>query len=203
MPGVRRADRGRAVDRDGSPRDSLWLRGIGPEYVELAFRWAHEADPGARLFYNDYGGEGLGRKSNAIYRLAQDLLNRGVPIHGVGLQMRLDLKWPLDPQALAVNMQRLGRLGLEVHVTEMDVRVQNGVGPIEKRLRAQAGAYGDVLRACLTAPNVTGLVMWGVADHHSWIAKETGRRDAPLLFDTFYARKPSYRALCDVLAAGS
>jgi endo-1,4-beta-xylanase len=73
---------------------------------------------------------------------------------------------------------------------------------MDERLEAQAVVYRDVLRTCLAAPNVTALVVWGVADHHSWIPKETGRRDAPLLFDRAYACKLSYRALFDVLAEG-
>jgi len=66
-----------AVNDDGSLRNSIWLRGIGPDYLDLAFRWAHEANPQARLFYNDYGGEGLGPKSDAIYALLKSLLQRG------------------------------------------------------------------------------------------------------------------------------
>src|SRR6266436_8337096 len=70
-----------AVNNDGTLRDSIWLGGIGPQYLDLAFRWAHEANPQARLFYNDYGGEGLGPKSDAIYALLKSLLQRGVPIN--------------------------------------------------------------------------------------------------------------------------
>ena len=92
------------VGDDGSLRDTIWLRGIGPEYIDMAFRWAHEADPDALLFYNDYAGEGLGTKSDAIYALVQGLLERGVPINGVGLQMHVSLRWSPQPQDVAANM---------------------------------------------------------------------------------------------------
>ncbi|MEM9162604.1 MAG: endo-1,4-beta-xylanase, partial [Cyanobacteria bacterium P01_F01_bin.4] len=112
-----------AIADDGTFRDTIWLRQIGPDYIAMAFRWAHGADPSARLFYNDYGGEGLGPKSDAIYRLVADLVEQGVPIQGVGLQMHVSLDSAPSPSAVAANMQRLAALGLEAQVTEMDVRL--------------------------------------------------------------------------------
>lgn len=113
-----------AVAEDGSLRDTFWLRGIGPDYIEMAFRWAHEADPKAMLFYNDYGGEGTGSKSDAIYTLVSRLVQRGVPIHGLGLQMHVSTDRNPSPKEIAANMARMDRLGLEVHITELDVRLK-------------------------------------------------------------------------------
>lgn len=110
-----------AMADDGTLRDTIWLRNIGPEYIEMSFRWTHEADPQALLFYNDYGAEGLNIKSNAICNLVKSLLEEGVPIHGVGLQMHVSLENPSNPQEVAANIKRLNDLGLEVHITEMDV----------------------------------------------------------------------------------
>lgn len=183
-------------------RDTLWWQGMGPGYVETAFRLAHAADPEARLFYNDYGGEGLGGKSDAIYRLLQDLLARGVPVHGVGLQMHVDIAAPPDPEAVAGNLQRLGDLGLEVQVTEMDVSIKNGRGSLEERLIAQAAIYRQMLQVCLDAPNCTAFVVWGLSDRHSWLS-DAPQWDSPLLFDWTYRPKPAYAALRDVLGAGS
>ena len=114
-----------AINNDGSLRDSIWSRGIGHDYLDLAFRWAHEANPQARLFYNDYGGEGLGQKSNAIYNLVAGMIKRGVPINGVGLQMHVSLDGYPPPQDVLSNMKRLAALGLEVQITEMDVKIQD------------------------------------------------------------------------------
>ncbi|HYF35592.1 MAG TPA: endo-1,4-beta-xylanase, partial [Prosthecobacter sp.] len=100
-----------AIDEDGGRRQSLWQRVIGDDYIELAFRWAHEADPKAVLLYNDFNGEGLGRKSDAIYELLRDLKNRGVPIHGVGLQMHMTVGKIPPQKEFRANLQRLADLG--------------------------------------------------------------------------------------------
>ncbi len=192
-----------AVDWDGSYRDSIWLRVIGPDYIELAFRWAHEADPEALLFYNDFDGEGLGQKSDAIYNLVQGLQRRGVPIHGVGLQMHIDLKEPPEPEDVTANMNRLAKLGLEVHITEMDVPVELPV--TEEKLVAQARIYQDMLGVCLSAQNCKAFVMWGFTDRYSWITDPEYQEElfpgqgAALIFDESYHPKPAYDALIDTL----
>ena len=186
-----------AVDDGGSLRDTIWLRGIGPDYIDSAFRWAHEADPEARLFYNDFGGEGLGRKSDAIYALVQGLQKRGVPIHGVGLQMHVSLDSSPALRDVAANMNRLAALGLEVHITEMDVRIKGSV--TEERLAAQARTYRDTLGVCLSAQNCKAFMMWGFTDRHSWIPQFFSGSGAALIFDESYRPKPAYNALVDLL----
>lgn len=188
-----------AVAGNGSLRDSIWLSRIGPEYIELAFRWAHEADPQARLFYNDHDGEGLGKKSDAIYELIKDLRQRNVPIHGVGFQMHKSIKNPPSIKQVAANIKRLGKLGLEVQITEMDVQIHDGKGTTQQRLASQADVYREMLRVCLDAPTCKSLTTWGLADHLSWIPHFYKRPDSPLLFDESYRPKPAYNALVDVL----
>lgn len=187
-----------AVADDGALRETIWLRGIGPEYLDLAFQWAHEADPDALLFYNDYGGEGLGRKSDAIYALVRDLQQRGVPIHGVGLQMHVGLNQFPAPQDVAANVDRLSTLGLQVHITELDVRVEDPA--TEEALAEQARVYRDMLDVCLSAQNCKAFVLWGFTDRHSWIPYFFAGYDAALIFDQSYRPKPAYDALLDVLA---
>ncbi len=189
-----------AVADDGSLRDTIWLRNIGPEYIDMAFRWAHEADPDALLFYNDYGGEGLTQKSDAIYRLVEDLVEGGVPIDGVGLQMHVSLGWSPRPENVAANMERLGALGLAVHITEMDVRVQDGKGTEEELLAAQADVYRDMMDVCSGTNICKAFVTWGFTDRYSWIPALTGKPDAPLLFDASYQPKPAWLAVLDALA---
>ena len=142
-----------ALTDNGLMRDTLWSRALGPGYLADAFRWAHEADPDARLFYNDFGAEGLGRKSNAVHAMLRDLVGDGVPVHGVGLQMHVGIGHGHAPSVadLAANIARLRALGLEVHVTEMDVKLQTGTGPDASRLADQAQVYADVLSTCLDA----------------------------------------------------
>lgn len=191
-----------AVADGGGLRDTLWRRVLGPDYVARAFRWAHAADPHARLFYNDYGADGLGRKSDAVYALLRELKDGGVPVHGVGLQMHVGIGagHVPSPHDLAANVARLAALGLEVHVTEMDVKLQTGEGPPERRLEEQARVYGQTIEACL-AQGVASFTMWGFTDAHSWIPRRTGRDDAPLPFDAAYQPKPAYHALVQALTA--
>ncbi|HXX77054.1 MAG TPA: endo-1,4-beta-xylanase [Ktedonobacteraceae bacterium] len=188
-----------AINDNGSLRDSIWSRGIGPDYLDLAFRWAHEANPQARLFYNDYGAEGLGQKSDAVYRLVAGMIKRGVPINGVGLQMHVSLDSYPRPQDVLANMRRLTALGLEVQITEMDVEIQNDPRPIQVRFAVEAQIYRDMLSTCLAVARCTAFVMWGFTDRHSWIPAATGHSDAPLIFDAAYQPKPAYYALLNVL----
>ncbi len=189
-----------AIIGDGSLRDTLWGRGIGPDYIDLPFRWAHEADPQARLFYNDYGGEVLNRKSDAIYDLVQGLQESGTPIQGVGLQTHIGLESPPDVEAFAANMNRLAALGLSVRVSEMDVRIREPI--TEEKLTAQARLYRDILAACLSAKNCEAFVLWGFTDRYFWIPTAYPGTGAALIFDEYYHPKPAYNALMDALVGG-
>ena len=187
-----------AVADGGGLRDTCFLRAGGEDHVAEAFRLAHAADRDARLYYNDYGAEGVGRKSNAVYALVRRLLDRGVPVHGVGLQMHLRAARPPKPGAVAANVRRLRDLGLEVRISEMDVRIRwiRRTDP----LALQRRVYHDAIAACAGMPGFTGVTFWGVSDAHSWIHGEFGQ-DAPLLFDRDYAPKPAYFGVREALAA--
>lgn len=176
-------------DAPGNP-----LRGNSPfmlagrDYIAQAFRWAHQANPRAKLYYNDYNVEGLNGKSDAMYALVKDLLARGVPIQGVGFQTHVDTNfWP--PAAdMQKNLQRFRDLGLDVQLTEVDVQLK-GEGSEAQKFAQQAKVYGELMRTCL-AVKCSAFIMWGVSDINSWRA---GGR--PLVFDDDYAKKPAYGAL--------
>ena len=144
-----------AVADGGGLRDTCFLRAGGDDYVAEAFRMAHEADPDARLYYNDYGAEGLGRKSNAVFALVRRLVARGVPVHGVGLQMRLRADPPPTPGAVGANVRRLRALGLGVGIWEMDVRVRAVIRP-DRRLALQRRVYRDAIGACAADAGIHG-----------------------------------------------
>ena len=191
-----------ALNRDGSLKDTIWLRQIGPEYIDLAYRWTHEADPQARLFYSDYQNEELGRKADAMYTMVKGLLQRGVPIHGVGFQSHRGLKNPPDLESHAKNIKRFGELGVEVQFTELDIKIAEGTGSKEERLAAQARTYGDLLQVCLRAQNCSAFITWGFTDRYTWISGTTGELDAPLIFDKSYQPKPAYNTIKEVLNSG-
>lgn len=180
---------------DEAMRPTLWLRGIGPEYIELAFRWAHEADSGALLFYNEAGAEALGPRSDAVYALVRRLLERGVPLHGVGLQMHIAAEAPPDTASVAANMRRLAALGLDIHVTEMDVALAGAAGVPAEQLATQAAIYRSVLKTCLSVTRCTAFVMWGMTDRYTWRYP-----DIPLVLDRSYRPKPAFGALREALS---
>lgn len=190
-----------AVAENGRLRDTIWLRMLGPEYIAKAFRWAHEADPDALLFYNDFGADIPNGKANAIYELVKGLVQDGVPIHGVGLQMHVShsQRYLLTTEAVRAVMDRLGDLGLQVAITEMDVRINSAASTLQESYEIQAGIYANVLRACVEAPNCHTFITWGISDRYSWITGHTGLEDWPLPFDENLNPKPAYFAIVDVL----
>jgi endo-1,4-beta-xylanase len=184
----------------GELRDTAWLRMIGEDYIELAFQFAHEADPDALLLYNDYGAEGKGRKSDAIYAMAQDFSERGIPLHGIGIQGHFDLG-KINYGSIADNMQRLGELGLEVQFTEVDVKYLGET--TNKILERQAHTYSQLMELCLDEEACSAFIVWGVSDKFTWL-RDVSFFDnptvQPLLFDDDYQPKPAYDALIAVLA---
>lgn len=185
------------LEADGSLRDTIWLKGIGPEYIDLAIKWAHEADPDALLYINDYG-EGINSKSDSFYSLAKSLVERGLPLNAVGFQTHIGFLSADNPQEVADNMKRYAALGLEVFITEMDVPVSKFSGTREEQLAAQAKTYGDFLKVCLEASNCDTFLMWGFTDRHSWLTGFTGGK-APLIFDEAYRPKPAYYTMLEEL----
>ncbi len=177
---------------------SYWLTQLGSGYIDQAFLWAHDADPTAKLFYNDYGGEGLGAKSDAIYNMVKGMLGRGVPIDGVGLEMHLTLNGAPSFDSLSANIQRLGALGLQVHITELDVRLP--VPASDANLAAQAQIYQNVAAACLANANCTAMLTWGISDAYSWIPGSFPGFGAALMFDQLFLPKPNYSAVWGLLA---
>ncbi|MGE5320323.1 MAG: endo-1,4-beta-xylanase [Hyphomicrobiaceae bacterium] len=179
-----------AVGEDGKPRDTFWSRGIGPDYLALAFRWAHEADPQARLRYNDYGGEGTGAKSDGIYTLVAKLRMQRVPIDAVGLQMHVSLEDAPRAEDVRINMKRLAALGLQTDITEMDVMLQ--LPSSQAALRKQAELYRNMLQVCLAMPQCRSFSTWGASDRYSWIPEFFPGKGEALLFDADGHAKPAY-----------
>ncbi|MGA1871336.1 MAG: endo-1,4-beta-xylanase [bacterium] len=186
-----------AVLSDGSLRENLWFDAIGADYIKMAFQWAHEADPNVMLFYNDYGGEGLNQKSDAIYRLVEDMVYQGIPIHGVGLQMHISIDEYPDPHDVYENMERFAALGVDVHITEMDVRIKIPV--TEEGRGLQAHIYHDICEACVSSDACKAFVLWGVSDQYSWIPHFFRGWDSGLIFDSSYNPKTAYKALTEAL----
>jgi endo-1,4-beta-xylanase len=188
-----------AVTDDGSGlRDTVFRRKLGDGYVADAFRLARQADPSARLIYNDYGGEGLNAKSNRIYELVRSLVAAGVPIDGVGLQMHITASNPPNAASVASNMRRLADLGLTVNISEMDVRVRDAPGALQMRLELQKTVYKSMVGVCVEESRCDAVTFWGFTDAHSWIDSRFGADD-PLLFDEQYVAKPAFFGVLEAL----
>lgn len=184
------------ADNGSGLRDSIYLRKIGSGFIERAFRVAHEADPNALLFYNDYSTEGLGAKSDRVYELVKDLKQRGVPIDGVGMQMHISASGHPPVADIVTNMQRLTALGLRVNISEMDVRIRDLGGSTSQRLDTQRQVYHDITKACMSVPLCHAVTLWGFTDKYSWIDAAYGPDD-PLIFDESYQKKPAYYGMQD------
>lgn len=193
-----------AFNDDGTMRHTIWYdqpgigAGSGTKYIEQALRWAHEADPNAKLFYNDYDAEEVNKKSDAIYAMAEDCKKRGVPLDGIGFQAHVTLKFD-DPAKLvsfARNMERFAKLGLELHITELDIRLTDSS---TSSLAAQARLYGEVTALCVQQPQCKVLQTWGFTDKHSWIPGFFKGYGWALPWDDRYQKKPAYAAVDDAL----
>ncbi|MFD0802443.1 endo-1,4-beta-xylanase, partial [Streptomonospora algeriensis] len=182
-------------DGSGELRPNLWLNTLGEDYIAEALRMAHEADPDARLYINDFNIEGRNPKSDALYALAKSLLEEGAPLHGIGFQGHFHAGGV--PEDMVENMRRFTDLGLEVTVTELDVSIE--VPASEAELRTQARDYRAVVENCLQVSDCTGVTVWGVGDADSWIPSWFPGRGAALPFDEDYAPKPAFGSLQEAL----
>ena len=215
-----------ALNEDGTLRQSLWYKIIGPDYIEKAFAFAHQADPAAQLNYNDYNIENEAKRNGAI-ALVRKLQAGGIPISTVGIQEHDSLDFPTLTQ-LDDTIEAFGKLGVKVAITELDVDVlpkatrqqtadvsvraaanpelnpwPNGLPEnVEQQLTKR---YADLFIVYLKHRDVVNRVtLWGVTDADSWKNNwpVPGRRNYPLLFDREGKPKPAYDALMS-LASGS
>ena len=190
-----------AIDtkQSDSLRVSFWRRKIGPEYLDSAFVYAHRADPDALLFYNDYNIEiqGWGEAEKA-YKLVKRLKDKGIPIHGVGFQTHYILGSE-NFSLIDSNIKRYAALGLEVSITELDIRIKTSELTKSKYLQ-QAAEYSNFMRLFLNNSNCKSFVIWGFTDADSWIPSTFAGYDNALVFTAKLLPKPAYYALLDTMA---
>ncbi|GAA0977634.1 endo-1,4-beta-xylanase [Acrocarpospora macrocephala] len=181
-----------AFNEDGTYRETLFYNTLGPGYIADALRWAHQADPQAKLYLNDYNIEAIGPKSDAYYNLVKSLKAQGVPVHGVGVQGHLALQFGY-PTSLRDNLQRFADLGLDVAITELDIRM---ILPADDaKLATQAEWYGNVTKACLAVRRCVGITIWDYTDKYSWIPAFFPGEGAAHPYDENLLPKPAYYAI--------
>lgn len=188
-----------AINNDGTGYrgdDDIWYRNIGPEYIDIAFRAAHEADPDVLLFYNDYGMEWGVTKRTKICDLVNELKAGGCPIHGIGIQMHTDINRSRDNIRNAI--QSAYGCGVKVHISELDVDVnpetEENVVPGEDKLEKQKQIYRWIAEEMqeLPADANYGITTWGVYDGQTWIPD-----GYPLMFDKSFGKKPAYYGILE------
>jgi endo-1,4-beta-xylanase len=182
-------------------RNSLWYQICGEEYIAKAFEYAHEADPDAKLFYNDYNTE-VPLKREKIFSLIKKLKEKGTPIDGVGLQGHWNIKWPSTTE-LTNTIEQFSTLGIDIQITEMDISVydskentdQNPGVFTEEREKGQMEKYRAMFDVFLKSKNkISSVTFWNVSDRHSWLDNfpVRNRKNFPLLFDASFLRKKAY-----------
>ena len=214
-----------ALAEDGRLRQTPWLKIIGKDYLAKAFEFAHEADPGAELYYNDYSLENAPKRRGAI-SLVKKLRAAGIPVTAVGIQAHVSMDWPtLQQEDDAIS--EIGKLGVKVMITELDVNVLprvNSDGSTEVSLhaaedpalnpyrdglpdsvqKALAQRYADLFTVFLKHSAVVQRVtFWGVTDGDSWLNNwpVRGRTSYPLLFDRAGNPKPAFLRVVETAAA--
>jgi endo-1,4-beta-xylanase len=187
-----------ATGADFDP-ENIFFQLLGEEYLDIALLLAHTADPSAELFINETFVEFQPKKFEGLIALAQRLLARGIPLHGLGLQGHFFVRAP-DEAILHDQLQRIAALGLKVEITELDIPLplfSNTPDP----LAAQAQAYADVFNACLAVTLCSGITMWGIDDAHTWLDSflAFSAPNRPLLFDETLQAKPAYGSVVKTL----
>lgn len=189
-------------------RNTYWLQLLGPDYIELAFHAAAEADPQALLVYNDFGmytdTEDGEAQRVAVLKLLERLKSKGVPIHALGMQVHLwghDQK-PLNPKKIRAFVREVTDLGLKIMVTELDVKDTHLPNNIKVRDYLVAQAYEDCLSAVLDEPAVIAVITWGLSDRYTWYTtpkyggvREDGGKPRPLPLDARLNRKLAWNAI--------
>ena len=173
------------------------------EFVEKAFVYAHEADPDALLFYNDYSTE-KPAKRDKIYKLLKSLKDKGIPVHGIGLQAHYDIY--SDVNELRKSIDLFASLGLKIHITELDISIYkyeerdiNFDTPPEDRMKLQSELYGEIFKLLREKKdNIDSVTFWGLTDKVSWLnGFPVKRNNYPLLFDGEQKPKDAYYKVID------
>jgi endo-1,4-beta-xylanase len=204
--------------KDGRPdglRTGVFLEMFGPDYLDLAYRTAREADPAARLVVNEYDVEldtpEQEARRTALLNLLEGMRRSGTPVDAVGVQAHLSCAGgpPFSAARLRRFLADVAGLGLTIQITELDVTDENAPADEARRDRLVADTYSRFLDTALDEPAVKMVVTWGLSDRHSWIVrKETheskwrsdGMPSRPLPFDSDLKPKPAFEAIAQAFA---
>lgn len=197
-------------------RDSNWYQAVGPDYIDWAFQAARAADPNVKLFINEYSTEFSGKRAR-LMQVVQDMLNRNIPLDGVGHQLHTRVSSDATGIMAAIDAVDALGAGLENHITELDVSLYDdpgecfasgvncatGYGTMATDVptnvyQAQAQLYRDLFNGFVQRPTVTSVSTWGISDAQSWLNTfPVSRSNYPLLFDPDRQPKSAFLAITD------
>ncbi|MGI9509176.1 MAG: endo-1,4-beta-xylanase [Geminicoccaceae bacterium] len=194
--------------RNDGLQPSPWLDHLGPGYIDLAFHKAAEADPNAILVYNDYGLEYDGGwyedRRRSLLDLLTGMVERGVPIHALGVQSHLRGHKQTDYRQFERFLSDVADLGLDLMITELDVRDNSFPADVSVRDCQVAETYRAYLDMMLDQPRLRSITVWGLSDRFTWLGEREPRDDGkpvrPLPFDRDMQRKPAWNAISRSLA---
>jgi len=190
---------------------SSWLQHIGPEYIELAFRTAHQADPKATLIYNENWIEpddsDSEKRRRAVLALLTNLRKRNVPVHGLGIQSHIFAEANVTGPNFRQFLKEIEDLGLSILITEMDVRDQHLPADIHTRDQLVAEQYRNYLSFLLQFRSVRTIVTWGLSDRYTWLSTHNKRADnlpvRPLPYDFELKPTAAWQAIQTALEQAS
>lgn len=188
----------------GNIRETMWYKAMGEDYIAKAFIYAHEADPEAILFYNDFNIERDTIKLNATLKMIKELKAKNVPISGIGFQMHIRMDIP--DEIIAHTLKKASETGLQIHLSEVDIifnkHDDTRLGGIQiydeltdAMKKAQAEKYKNLVkmyRAIVPKKQQFGITFWDFTDRDSWINSFFNLNDWPTLYDTRLKPKPAY-----------
>lgn len=161
-------------------------------YIDDVFKWAHQADPQAKLILNDFQNEVKNDISDDMYKYIKEAKARGVPIDGMGMQMHVNASSPPSKQAMIENMNRFSELGVKVYVTEFDVNTNYAKGSRDYKNQIEANLTYEVARACIEAETCESFVVFGVTQKNDLVKALTGGKSRDYMFDSRFRPKPSF-----------
>ena len=190
---------------DWRSQGSVWYEGIGAEFLDSAFVWAHAADPDAELCYNDYSIEwGLreGSKASFVVEQVKRWKKNNIPITCVGTQTHIEIAHETTPQNVRALAKALAELDVTLNITELDIGFPKGsAGNLSAADYAKQGhLYRQFMDVFLEEPNMGEFVIWGLTDAHSWLDEQQGKTEG-LLYDKQYKPKPAFDSVMASLKA--
>ncbi|KAJ9138322.1 Beta-xylanase [Coniochaeta hoffmannii] len=191
-----------ALAENGTLRDSVFSRVLGSDFIPISFAAAAAADPGAKLYYNDFNLETSRQKADGAVAIVRLLQGAGVRIDGLGFQAHLDVGKTPNKTALAATLERFTGLGLEVAYTELDV-AHDKLPADAAALQQQARDYVAVIGSCLAVAKCVGIVVWEFTDKYSWIPDTFPGKGDACLWDANFTKKAAYTSVSNFLAAAA